>query len=431
MTEFNGYKLKPVDYKFQVGDILIRVKNGDEGELALVTSFTPKGNTEISNSNKTKYIVANHCWKAIATLPGSQAKASDTVYCISDTGGSCNQHDLLKVKNVSTDAIYVEPGQKLLRAKTTTEDGWNWSKEHFVVLVKAEQPKYKLNKPKQTKFGWEVYAGTRNYLRQDLTVQEGLGIGTPNSGYWPTEADALAARAKYLGESVQPDIKIGSHWERIEQRTWLDNIIRIDDISDTKVVWGGFNKSLLITDLLKNFKPKPELDNQIPEQPEIKIGSHWERIKNPTSDTRLGTIIQVSSVNTDCIKWGKSMFGQTTEKFLKRFKPRPDLDNQVSDQSENNTNQQTEKQMPNFNLTLLIQFLAAQAEDKVDATNAKHIGILAESDGTYTGYVYANTLKELQDIVRKPENEGRKLHIFDYNQTIAQKARPVTQVSRV
>ena len=366
MTEFNGYKLKPVDYKFQVGDILIRVANGDEGELALVTSFTSKDNMEISNSSKTKYIIANHCWKAIATLPGSQAKAGDTVYCISDTGGSSNLHDLLKVKSVSTDAIYPEPGQKLLRAKTTTtEDGWNWSKEHFVVLVKAEQPKYELNMPKQTRLGWEIYAGTRNYLRQDLTVQPGIGIGTTNSGYWPTEAEALAARAKYLGEAVQPEIKVGSHWERISQRTWLDNIICIDSVSDTKVTWGDFTKSLLIRDLLKNFKP------------------------------------------------------------------RPDLDNQVSEQSENNTNKQMEKQMPNFNLTLLIQFLTAQAEEKVDATNAKHIGILAESDGTYVGYVYANTLKQLQDIVRKPENESRKLHIFDYNQTIAQKARPVTQVSRV
>lgn len=39
--------------------------------------------------------------------------------------------------------------------------------------------------------------------------------------------------------------------------------------------------------------------------------------------------------------------------------------------------------------------------------------------------------QELQDIVRKPENEGRKLHIFDYSQTLAQKPRPVTKVARV
>lgn len=377
MTEFNGYKLKPVDYTFQVGDILIRViKNGDEGELALVTYSTPKGNTEISNSSKTKYIIANHCWKAIATLPGSQAKAGDTVYCISDTEGSCQQHDSFKVKSVTTDAIYAEPGQKLLNAETT-RGAWNWPKEHFVVLVKAEQPKYELNEPS----GYYAQNYPLYYVTCSNMVNKQLGIlaknGTiifPEYGSdthltqccWPTRAEALAARAKYLGESVQPEIKVGSYWSFIDDNTSIIKVVEVDSAKTIK------------------YKPMRDITYY--------ADSKW---------------------------------------FLRHYRPRPDLDNQTPEQSENSINQQMEKQMPNFNLTLLIQFLAQSAEEKVDATNAKHIGILAESDGTYTGYVYANTIKELQDIVRKPENEGRKLHIFDYNQTIAQKARPVTQVSRV
>ena len=98
---------------------------------------------------------------------------------------------------------------------------------------------------------------------------------------------------------------------------------------------------------------------------------------------------------------------------------------------EQKSNQKTETQMKKLDLVLLFQFLATQSTEKVDATNAKHIGILIDSEDSYVGYVYANTIKELQDIVRKPENEGRKLHIFDYSQTLAQKPRPVTKVARV
>lgn len=377
MTEFDNYKLKPVDYKFQIGDILIRVADGNEGELALVTSFNSKGTAEINNSSKTKYTIANYCWRAIETLPGSQAKAGDTIYCISDTEGSCQQHDSFKVKSVNTNFIYPEPGQKLLNTETT-KDGWNWSKEYFVVLVKAEsniQPKYELKMPKENiGYGWYVHAGRiklkNYYLRHDLTIQENVGFKTSNPGYWPTEAEALIARAKYLGEAVQPEIKVGSHWSFKNDNT---DIVRV-----------------------------------------LKVNSDKDVSYKPIADTGKYASYAVNG------QW-----------FLKNYVPIPELDNQTSEQSKNNTIKQTEKQMTNFNLTLLIQFLAKQSEEKVDATNAKHIGILAESDGSYVGYVYANTIKELQDIVRKPENEGRKLHIFDYNQTIAQKARPVTQVSRV
>ena len=172
------------------------------------------------------------------------------------------------------------------------------------------------------------------------------------------------------------------------------------------------------------FKLVKSANNE--QHPEIRVG---DLVKVNIEDGEILTVISISPVgNYFCSD--KREYSASSLQIVK-YQPKSNLDNQTPKQYKNNTNQQMEKQMPNFNLTLLIQFLAAQAAAKVDATNAKHIGILAESDGTYTGYVYANTLKELQDIVRKPENEGKKLYIFDYNQTIAQKPRPVTQVSRV
>lgn len=90
-----------------------------------------------------------------------------------------------------------------------------------------------------------------------------------------------------------------------------------------------------------------------------------------------------------------------------------------------------EETMKKSNLILLLEMMAAMsAEEVADATNAKHIGILTESDGSYVGYVYANSIDELEDVVRTPANESRTLHIFDYSTTLAQKPRKVVAVAR-
>lgn len=90
-----------------------------------------------------------------------------------------------------------------------------------------------------------------------------------------------------------------------------------------------------------------------------------------------------------------------------------------------------EETMNKSSLILLLEMMAAMsAKEVTDATNAKHIGILTESNGSYVGYVYANTLAELEDVVRTPANEGRTLHVFDYSTTLAQKPRKVVAIAR-
>ena len=90
-----------------------------------------------------------------------------------------------------------------------------------------------------------------------------------------------------------------------------------------------------------------------------------------------------------------------------------------------------EETMNKSSLILLLEMMAAMSNEEVtDATNAQHIGILTEVNGSYVGYVYANTLAELEDVVRKPSNEGRTLHVFDYSTTLAQKPRKVVAVAR-
>ena len=90
-----------------------------------------------------------------------------------------------------------------------------------------------------------------------------------------------------------------------------------------------------------------------------------------------------------------------------------------------------EETMNKSSLILLLEMMAAMSNEEVtDATNAQHISILTEVNGSYVGYVYANTLAELEDVVRKPSNEGRTLHVFDYSTTLAQKPRKVVAVAR-
>ena len=90
-----------------------------------------------------------------------------------------------------------------------------------------------------------------------------------------------------------------------------------------------------------------------------------------------------------------------------------------------------EETMNKSSLILLLEMMAAMSNEEVtDATNAQHIGILTEVNGSYVGYVYANTLAELEDVVRTPANEGRTLHVFDYSTTLAQKPRKVVTVAR-
>ncbi len=90
---------------------------------------------------------------------------------------------------------------------------------------------------------------------------------------------------------------------------------------------------------------------------------------------------------------------------------------------------QKEQTMQKLDLKLLLEFLTQPKAS--DATSAKHIGVLTEANGDYVGYVYADSVEELEDVVRKLENEGRKLHVFNYSTTLAQKPRKIIQVERV
>jgi hypothetical protein len=143
-------------------------------------------------------------------------------------------------------------------------------------------------------------------------------------------------------------------------------------------------------------------------EPEVKVGSHWECIfdgKHVVQLTSVAGYIYWKNLTLDNVSGGRI----TKERFLERFKPRPDLDAQES--TINQTNQKT-KEAPK------------------DATNSQYIGIITNSDDEYVGYVYSSNEDELKEIIAKPSNEGNTIHTFKFNDSFKQATRPVVKVPR-
>ena len=101
MDSFNGYKLKPSSYSIQPNDIVIRVRAGisgmPNGQIAIAL-----GKEYVKTYTKQSWSTCYHEWRAIETRLGSEAKVGDTVYCIQDTYGDCQIHDLFIVSDITT-----------------------------------------------------------------------------------------------------------------------------------------------------------------------------------------------------------------------------------------------------------------------------------------------------------------------------------------
>ena len=89
-----------------------------------------------------------------------------------------------------------------------------------------------------------------------------------------------------------------------------------------------------------------------------------------------------------------------------------------------------EPEMNNTTLKLLLTLMGVTTETIKDATNSNYIGIITDSDNTYIGYVYADTIKQLKEIIAKSENEGNTIHCFKFQDSFKQATRPVVKVSR-
>ena len=137
MDNYNGYKLKPKEYSIQPNDIIIRVK----GRMSFITNgqiALALGDNQISTYLHNTWTTSYSDWRAIETRLGQKAVAGDTVYCIKNTGGACNQHDSFRITDCSNRNFLSPEEDHTLLNGTITGQGWNWKAINFVVLVKAE-----------------------------------------------------------------------------------------------------------------------------------------------------------------------------------------------------------------------------------------------------------------------------------------------------
>lgn len=143
MDSYSGYKLKPSSYSIQPNDIIIRVRDGisdmPNGQLAIAL-----GKDYVKTYTKQSWGTRYTEWRAIETKPGSEAKIGDTVYCIDYSSGDCQVHNSFIVSDIKTTEFtkFLGPQQgHTLLNKKSTENGWCWPSNDFVVLIKAKEKK--------------------------------------------------------------------------------------------------------------------------------------------------------------------------------------------------------------------------------------------------------------------------------------------------
>lgn len=98
------------------------------------------------------------------------------------------------------------------------------------------------------------------------------------------------------------------------------------------------------------------------------------------------------------------------------------------------SNQMTkETTMNKLDLRLLTAVMAAlhsAEEEQLDATNSEFICVLTK-DNNYEGYFYSNSEEDYIKVMQKVENAEKKLHVFKYQSTVAQKPRKIIEAGRV
>jgi hypothetical protein len=143
-------------------------------------------------------------------------------------------------------------------------------------------------------------------------------------------------------------------------------------------------------------------------------------------------IITVSNITCDKnIEYSNGKYCLHEVAFRNHFTPRPDLDQPTACNAQP---QPTTKEQPMKLdlkiLTAIMAAIAASTEVEQDATNSQFLCVLTK-DNNYEGYFYANTEDDYTKIMQKVENAEKKLHVFEYRATVAQKPRKIVEVERV
>jgi len=412
-----NYKYLSID-QVKSGDVVEFIDNSDfpqnpVGTLHIVGEVLQPDNKQLFNLTppiKDMPAPQKHRFKLIATKPGSEAVNGDSVICIVGCNAgtvyhnikvkvdiyykpecSCHPSNVLVLcrepellhqywKDLYDQGVELEwravgvnwfAGSKFQEVTDlfiqTHKNKWNGKPYEYRI---KQQPKHELAMAKSSGLGWYVgsLTDTNYFLRSDLTVQlYACHSSKVNVGYWQTEAEANLARTQYLGEQMEPEIKVGSHWERkrndLYGSGYAGEVITIDLVENNEIYWDDCSKGLLKSLFLRKFTSRPDLN----------------------------------------------------DKTVCNAQPQPIIKENTMDKT----------------LLKLLETLLTQQEEPKSAINSEYVAIMTDSNNNYVGYVYFDTLEEATAIMQLPENEGKKLHTFQYNTTLAQKPRKVIEVGRM
>lgn len=409
----------------QVGDIVeCTVKGIPKGRLldsgiAIVTKVSGDRVYFTNLSNEEDWMGGTNTWKVIKTKPDSEARIGDTIICIDkDSKYNDAYGELFTITDImcnwSHNTTHIRTSPVI--------DGTSTPKlNSFLVLCKQEG--VSMN---PFKVGDEVRS-----ISSDNPIDRPKGNVYTVSKIYNTDVyykDGYATHySKFeLVSGAEPDtsIKVGSHWSFNTDNSDIVVILKVN--SDNDVIYKHLNKSNQTYStngkwFLENYKPRPDLD-----KPQL-LHQYWkdlcgQGIELEYSTTSIDRWLTLPATAYTEINWDSRTL---------RFRTK--ISSQQTEQIKEHLRWKTQKEqtMNKLDLIALLDMMAEAITDTTpNATNAKHIGILTESDGTYVGYVYANTTKELEDIIRKASNEDRQLHVFNYNTTLIQKPREVITVDR-
>ena len=314
-------------------------------------------------------------WKLVKTKPGSEAKVGDEVIYTQPNIGKCEQGKIYTVHSISQNTyIHWHPTKSYNRRAT-----------EFRLLCKAEsadKPYPRYFKPTNPILYYivEFTSSTEGTVVQSNT--NACKVGYHNFG-WATHTDTNSW--KEVPKPTTKDNRPIAYYKRSGEPWTIEELQRIPNFWKKDLPWDRYKFSL------KWVYPDSEEDIYF-----------WD-IQN--------------------------VKGMQQVAFEDAF---PTYESPEMETKQSHTKEHT---MNKLDLKLLSEMMSVLAdlydiEKTTNATNAQHVGILTESDGSYVGYVYANTTDELEEVMRSSENEGRKLHVFDYSTTLAQKPRKIVKVER-
>lgn len=245
----------------------------------------------------------------------------------------------------------------------------------------------------------------------------------------------------------------------------------------------GANPNITLQDFIAKFGKQ---------QPEIKVGSHWEDVRDHNIITVLAVKPRGLDLSIEWSDWPGITSSLHETHFLLQYKPRPDLDSQQTESnpfqvgdiirciSNDNpvdrpylkefivqkiygtdvyyrpgfathyskfelvskpttvhsnvepisiTKEQPMNKLDLRLLTAIMVALATAEDEQLDATNSNSV-VIVTKEGEYEGYFYANDIETIQKIIQEPKNELKKFHVFDYSNTFAQKPRKIIEVER-